>query len=137
MKQKQSMRVFSGNPFTKKTSSIHSHPKSVRFPKRSPEFAEFLGIYFGDGSARENPPVVAISLSYSRERGYALFISKLIKKLFDIDAGLVENRKVDNVQVRIYRVALVRFFHKSIKRKLVFPDGSAEILHISWHSREA
>ena len=121
MKQNRDMCVFSGKNLKKKTDSTRSHPKSIRFPKRSSEFAEFLGIFFGDGSTCESPPVVAISLSYSREKEYALFISKMVKRLFNVDAGLVENKKVDNVQVRIYRVTLVRFFQKSIRKKAGVP----------------
>jgi len=99
----------------------YSHPKPVAFPKRCNEFAEFLGIYFGDGSISDNPPVIVISLSYSKEREYAFFISKLIKRVFKTKAGIVQNRKVDNVQVRIYRINLVRFFEATIKRNSGFP----------------
>jgi len=99
----------------------YSHPKSVTFPERCNEFAEFLGIYFGDGSISDNPPVIVISLSYSTEKEYALFISKLIKKVFKTKAGMVQGKRTDNVQVQIYRISLVRFFEANIKRNFGIP----------------
>jgi len=104
----------------------HSHPKPVTLPKKCNEFAEFLGIYFGDGSTSENPPVVTISLSYSKEREYASFIGRLVKKVFGIKAGLVLNRKVDNVQIRIYRINLVRFLKAHINKNAGLPDWVKE-----------
>lgn len=100
----------------------HSHPKPIANPKQSSEFAEFLGIYFGDGSATENPPVVTVSLSYSEEKEYASFVCELIHKVFGIKAGVVEHRKADNVQVRIYRINLVRFLKTNIKRDHGTPE---------------
>ena len=121
MKQHRHSNTLSDSNSVKKPDVAHSHPKAVTIPRQSCDFAEFLGIYFGDGSARENPPVLAISLSLSEEKEYALFVSGLIKRLFNISAGLAENRKVDNLQVRIYRVSLVRFFHKNIRKESGFP----------------
>jgi intein/homing endonuclease len=100
----------------------HSHPKPIASPKQTIEFAEFLGIYFGDGSSTENPPVVTVSLSYSEEKEYASFICKLIHEAFEVKAGVVEHRKADNIQVRIYRINLVRFLKANIKREHGIPD---------------
>jgi hypothetical protein len=100
----------------------HSHPKPIASPKQTIEFAEFLGIYFGDGSATENPPVVTVSLSYSEEKAYASFICKLLHQVFEVKAGIVEHRKADNVQVRIYRINLVRFLKVNVKRERGIPD---------------
>ena len=100
----------------------HSHPKPIVIPNQNCEFAEFLGIYFGDGSATENPPVVTVSLSYSEEKEYASFVCALLHKVFGIKAGVVEHRKVDNIQVRIYRINLVRFLKANIKRDHGIPD---------------
>jgi len=100
----------------------HSHPKSIAIPKQNGEFAEFLGMYYGDGSATENPPVVTISLSYSQEREYASFVCELLYKMLGIKAGIVEHRKVDNVQVRIYRIHLVRFLKANVNQDQGIPD---------------
>jgi intein/homing endonuclease len=100
----------------------HSHPKPIALPSQSSEFAEFLGMYYGDGSAAENPPVVTISLSYSEEKEYASFVRELIQKAFGITAGVVEHKKADNIQVRIYRIILVRFLKENIKRESGIPD---------------
>lgn len=100
----------------------HSHPKPIAIPNQNCEFAEFLGIYFGDGSATEKPPVVTVSLSYSEEKEYASFVCELLHELFGIKAGVVEHRKADNIQVRIYRVNLVRFLKTNIKRDHGIPD---------------
>ena len=100
----------------------YSHPKPIVIPKQGCEFAEFLGMYYGDGSATENPPAVTISLSYSEEREYASFICKLLDRMFGIKAGIVEHRKMNNVQVRIYRIKLVHFLKAKIKREQGMPD---------------
>jgi len=99
-----------------------SHPKSVFIPYQTCEFAEILGIYFGDGSATENPPVVTVSLSYSEEKDYAFFVRKLFQEVFRTDVGIVEHKKADNIQVRIYRINLVRFLKEAIKRDLGMPN---------------
>ncbi len=100
----------------------HSHPKSVAIPKQSCGFAEFLGMYYGDGSATEYPPVVTISLSYSEESEYASFVSELLHEIIGIRAGIVEHRKVNNIQVRIYRINLVRYLKTNVDRDRGIPD---------------
>ena len=102
--------------------SRYSHPKPVVIPECSCEFAEFLGMYYGDGSATENPPVVTISLSYSEEREYASFICDLLFNMLKVKAGVVEHLKVDNVQVRVYRISLVRFLKSNVNRNQGMPD---------------
>lgn len=79
-------------------------------------------MYYGDGSATENPPAVTVSLSYSEERDYASFICELLYRMLGIKAGVVENRKVDNVQVRIYRINFVRFLKANVKREQGIPN---------------
>ncbi|MDH5624095.1 MAG: hypothetical protein OEY39_06475 [Candidatus Bathyarchaeota archaeon] len=103
-----------------------SHPKKVSFPERCDEFAEFLGIFFGECSISDRPPVITISLSYSKEREYALFIKKLIGRLFKVKAGMVRIKGTDNIHVRIYRVNLVRFFETNIERNTGFPKWIKE-----------
>jgi len=100
----------------------HSHPKPIAIPKQSCELAEFLGMYYGDGSATEQPPVVTISSSYSEEKEYAAFVSKLLTELFGVEVGIVEHRKANNIQVRIYRVNLVRFLKANVNREAGIPD---------------
>jgi hypothetical protein len=102
--------------------SSYSHPKPVAIPKQDCAFAEFLGMYYGDGSATENPPVVTISLSYSEEKEYASFVYELLYRMLGIKAGIVEHRNMNNVQVRIYRINLVRFLKANIKRDQGMPD---------------
>jgi intein/homing endonuclease len=99
-----------------------SHPKPVAIPNQNCDLAEFLGIYFGDGSATENPPAVTVSLSYSKEKEYAFFVRKLLQEVFGTDVGIVEHKKADNIQVRIYRITLVRFLRGNIKRDLGMPN---------------
>jgi hypothetical protein len=79
-------------------------------------------MYYGDGSATENPPVVTISLSYSEEKEYASFVYELLYRMLGIKAGIVEHRNMNNVQVRIYRINLVRFLKANIKRDQGMPD---------------
>ncbi len=98
-----------------------SHPKPISLPSQSCEFSEFLGIYYGDGSATENPPVVTVSLSYSDEKDYASYVCGLIRRVFGINAGIVEHKKADNIQVRIYRINLVRFLKTNVKREQGLP----------------
>jgi hypothetical protein len=110
------------NVNTKHLQLNHSHPKPLAIPKQNSEFAEFLGMYYGDGSATENPPVVTMSLSYSKEKEYASFVCELLRELFGTKAGIVVQRKVDNIQVRIYRINLVRFLKTNVKRDEGIPS---------------
>jgi intein/homing endonuclease len=99
----------------------HSHPKAITIPMQCCDFAEFLGIYYGDGSATEKPPVVTISLSYSEEREYAFFIRELICSIFRVNAGIVKHLKVNNIQVRLYRITLARFLKTTVNREQGIP----------------
>ncbi|MFB3889537.1 MAG: LAGLIDADG family homing endonuclease [Candidatus Bathyarchaeia archaeon] len=100
----------------------HSHPKSITSPKQSCELAEFLGIYYGDGSATENPPVVTVSLSYSDEYVYARYVSELVREVFGVNAGFVEHKIVNNIQVRVYRISLVRYLKTTADRSQGVPN---------------
>jgi hypothetical protein len=66
--------------------------------------------------------VVAISLSYSKEKEYAFFVRKLLQRNFNTEVGVVEHKKADNIQVHIYRITLVRFLKENINRDLSMPN---------------
>lgn len=66
--------------------------------------------------------MVTISLSYSKEKEYAFFVRELLQRIFETDVGVVEHKKADNIQVRIYRITLVRFLKKNINRNLGMPN---------------
>src|SRR5665811_87527 len=59
------------------------HRKTIRTPKPSREFAEFIGIMLGDGGIN-NPWQANITMNSVADAKYAIYVEKLIQKLFGI-----------------------------------------------------
>lgn len=60
-----------------------SHRKVIRLPDECGELAELMGIIFGDGGINNEWQLV-ISLNAEADREYAVYISQLLRSLFDI-----------------------------------------------------
>ncbi len=69
------------------------------------ELAEFIGILLGDGSL--TPTQVTVTLG-TKEQNYAIYVAKLVQKIFGIKARIIENKYQHRV-VYIGSVKAVRW----------------------------
>src|SRR3989344_5842240 len=64
-----------------------SHRKIVRIPSVSKELAEFFGIMIGDGGIN-NEWQANVTLNTDADADYVLFVSELMKKLFNVSPAI-------------------------------------------------
>ncbi|SRR5258708_2465870 len=76
-----------------------SHRKVINIPKNSSELAELLGIVLGDGGINNNWQFV-ISLNSIKDIAYSIYISSLIRKLFNI-TSVIKKRPNQNTLIVI------------------------------------
>jgi hypothetical protein len=79
----------------------------INRPRKSKDLAEFVGIALGDGGITQRQ--VTISLCSNDERQYSKFVTKLIKKLFDVPVSIYYDKKYLVVDLVVSRSELVRF----------------------------
>lgn len=95
----------------------HVRPKSIGNPVLSPELAEFIGIYLGDGTLTKYFVRIVGDIRY--DRPYFDYISKLVKNLFNLDSKL--SLQVENTALlTILSVSLCKLLTE--KYKLKFGD---------------
>ncbi len=82
--------------------------KEIRFPERNAELAEFIGIMLGDGGMAEYHVVISL---HKKEFSYSQFISKLIKKLFEVDPKIYLRKDCEGMDIVIQRKKLVGFLN--------------------------
>jgi len=80
--------------------------KEIRCPPQSALLAEFIGIMLGDGSINKNQ--AKVTLSSKTDRGYAYFIQRIIKKLFNIKSPIAFRAK-NTIEIMIYSRNAVDF----------------------------
>lgn len=76
-------------------------------PGESKEFAEFIGIMLGDGGMTQGQ--ITIYLSGITDREYSIFVAKLIKKLFDLEASINEKKEDHLLRVGISGINVVKY----------------------------
>lgn len=81
--------------------------KEIRIPSFDEDLAEFVGIMIGDGGVA--PYHIAITLNSKTENRYAVFICKLIKKLFDVVPRIYKRKNSHTIDVVVQRKKLVEF----------------------------
>ena len=86
--------------------------KKIKYPHKSSQLAEFIGILLGDGNIRSNYQI-AISFNGEKDRSYALYIKKLIKKLFGIFSTLRLRKEKNRADIVASGRNLVEFLQKS------------------------
>ena len=83
--------------------------KSIVYPGKSEQLAEFVGIMLGDGSI--TPRQVAVTVHYKDDRAYSLFIKRLMQQLFDVTPTRSIHPERGTATVIISRTLLVKFCH--------------------------
>jgi len=90
--------------------------KKIKYPDKSIELAEFIGIMLGDGGIRNNYQI-GISFNYKLDLPYAYHIQNLVKKLFSVTAVIRIREKHGDGSIIISSRSLVEFLYKHGIRK--------------------
>lgn len=80
--------------------------KVINYPELNEELAEFIGIYLGDGTITKH--VVRISGDSRYDLGYFLYISALVKRLFNLDSK-ISHEKRNSLLITVYSRNLCSF----------------------------
>ncbi|PCI27727.1 hypothetical protein COB55_05215 [Candidatus Wolfebacteria bacterium] len=81
--------------------------KSIQYPKKDSQLAEFVGVMIGDGGISKFS--TAITLNRVADKEYILFVSGLIKKLFGIDPKIYDRKVSLATDIIVHRRDLVDF----------------------------
>lgn len=90
-----------------KPQPIHNDPLPVKIPKKSCDLAEFVGIMLGDGGISKYQ--VTITLHSENDRDYGIFVSNLIRKLFDVPVKAYKSKRFHAHDYTVSRKKLVQF----------------------------
>lgn len=89
--------------------------KIIKIPQQSPELAEFIGIFLGDGGV-SNASQITITFNKSNDRGYARKVKKIIENLFDIKPliyKLSSSKSKNVIRLVASSANMVDFFEKN------------------------
>lgn len=93
-----------------KDSYIKSHaPLRITRPKKSHALAEFIGIMMGDGTVSTYH--IGITLNATDDAVYVIFVTKLIKKLFEVHPKIYKRKGKNAVVITVARKLLVEYLH--------------------------
>ena len=81
--------------------------KKINKPEFSPELAEMIGIFLGDGGISQFQVVVTLHRIDDAE--YSEYVQKLIKKLFGVEASLYEEKDALANNICVSRRELVKY----------------------------
>jgi intein/homing endonuclease len=84
--------------------------KEIKIPAYSTLLAEFVGIILGDGGITNHQ--VKVSLNYTRDAEYILYVNSLFKKLFSIVPVRMDNIKQNYTNIVASSINLVEFLEK-------------------------
>jgi len=90
--------------------------KPIKYPLPSEKFAEFIGIFLGDGSFRSRYQIT-ISYNYKNEGKYAEYLRNLIIELFGLDVAYLVREKHGSADLVITGSNLVDFLLHTLKLK--------------------
>jgi len=93
-----------------------TNPWPFKKPKKDSALAEFVGIVLGDGGISQKQ--IFITLNRVTDKAYAIFVKNLIKKLFDVRAGVFQNKKYLADDISISRVGIVKFLVDDVGLKI-------------------
>lgn len=95
---------------------VITFPKFFKKPTPSKDFAEFIGIILGDGGVTRNQ--ITITLHRRDDNDYSKFVISLIKKLFDVPAGIYYKKDNSTIDLIISRSGLIRFCQENFDMKI-------------------
>lgn len=84
--------------------------KVIKFPRKSEQLAELVGIMIGDGGI--TPFQVKVTLDLVKDKDFAFFVKALFEKLFGIKVSILETKKDSTIEVVVSSRAVVEFLMK-------------------------
>jgi len=85
-----------------------SHRKIIQYPEKSKELAEFMDIILGDGGIN-NDWQLTITVNGDADKDYAIYVKKLAKELFNIDAATQRRKETKALVLRFSSMNLLDF----------------------------
>ena len=82
---------------------LNTFPK----PRESKDLAEFMGIMLGDGGITSGQ--IIVYLSSITDKKYSIYISNLIRKLFNLKPSILENRSSHVLRVSLSGINVVKY----------------------------
>lgn len=103
--------------------------RGLKFPKEfSKDFAELIGIHFGDGHLQIKPGrYYAVSYSFNiRDKQYSLYVKDIFYRLFNINMSMEERINKNAINLYYNSKSLCTFFNKVLQ----IPSGPKKQLSI-------
>ena len=88
----------------------------VKRPRKSKRLAEFVGIMLGDGGISQRQ--IFISLHREDDKKYIIFVSNLVKNLFDIKPSIYHKPRYSVKNIVVSRTELVDFCVSNLELKI-------------------
>lgn len=128
---KKTMRLFQQNPVLAKKSGFMVR-KEIKYPERCVELAELIGVILGDGGLSGKRQLI-VSFNSKTDKEYAVFLGKILRKLFSVDYHIHQRRNCNGADIVISSSNLVDFLSKQglvtgnkIKNQVDMPDWVKE-----------
>jgi intein/homing endonuclease len=93
----------------KYTHTLPTQPHKIKKPRKSIALAEFIGIMMGDGTVSHYH--IGITLNATDDKEYVRYVSKLIKRLFDLAPKIYKRKNKNAVVLTVARKLLVDYLH--------------------------
>lgn len=97
------------NTTGKQHHKLPNTPLEIKKPRKSEDFAEFIGIMMGDGSVSTYH--IGITLNATDDDDYVRFVSKLIFRLFGLHPKIYARKNKNAVVITVARKLLVAYLH--------------------------
>ena len=107
---KKSIGLFHKNPILAKRLGFIIR-KDIRYPVKSTELAEFIGIMLGDGGLPGNHQIT-ISFNNKTDREFAIYIDGIIKRLFSVNYYIHKRKDSNGADIVVSSSNLVDFLQK-------------------------
>ena len=107
--------------------SSQRKPRKIKKPKLNEKFAEFIGVYLGDGTMTKY--FIRISGDFRYDKPYFEYLKKLVEELFGIDSKITKEKKHNTSYLTIFSKEVCSLLNKKyqisyghkIKNKTIIP----------------
>jgi len=81
--------------------------KTIKYPKKSLELAEFVGVLLGDGGLTAYQ--LRVTLNSDTDKEYGIFVRSLIKRLFGLSSRVIFPKNGSYFDIVVYSKSLIEF----------------------------
>ncbi len=124
---KSSVNFFRNNPALVKKSGFIIR-KQIKYPGKSIQLAELIGVILGDGGMSGNHQLT-ISFNSKTDKEYSVFLGKILRKLFSIDHHIHPRKGCNGADMVVSSSNLIDFLLKQgivtgnkVKNQVDIPD---------------